>query len=37
MESEKDLGRKVPKVLVPPNNAYIEYCAVENLGGKIQL
>jgi hypothetical protein len=30
------MSGKVSKVGVPQNNKNIEYCAIENLGGKIQ-
>jgi hypothetical protein len=30
------MGEKVPKIGAPKNNTYIDYCAMENLGGKIQ-
>jgi hypothetical protein len=37
MESEKSWREKVPKVWAPQNNTCIEYCAMENFGGKINL
>jgi hypothetical protein len=37
MESKKRNGDKVPVVWAPQNNTYIEYCATESLGGKIQI
>jgi hypothetical protein len=36
MESKKMRG-KVPEVGAPQNNTYIEYCGMDNLGGKIKL
>jgi hypothetical protein len=32
----RKIGEKVPKVLVLQNDTYIEYCAMEHCGGKIQ-
>jgi hypothetical protein len=32
----KNEGGECPKVGTPQNNTYIEFCATENLGGKIQ-
>jgi hypothetical protein len=36
MESKKDCGGKVCKVGAHQNNTNREYCATENLAGKIQ-
>jgi hypothetical protein len=32
----KENGRKEPKIWVSQNNRYIEYCAMDNLSGKLQ-